>query len=37
MADPWYGDDEAFDQTYAEITAAAAGVVEHVRRQLEAR
>jgi protein-tyrosine phosphatase len=37
MADPWYGDDEAFDRTYAEITAAAAGVVEHVRRQLEAR
>lgn len=36
MDDPWYGDDEAFDRTYAEVTAAAAGVVEHVRRQLDA-
>jgi protein-tyrosine phosphatase len=33
--DPWYGDDTSFDQTYDEITAAADGVVEHVRRQLE--
>jgi protein-tyrosine phosphatase len=37
MDDPWYGDDEAFDRTYAEVTAAAAGVVEHVRRELDAR
>lgn len=34
MDDPWYGDDSSFDQTYAEVTAAADGVVEHVRRQL---
>jgi protein-tyrosine phosphatase len=34
MDDPWYGDDSAFDQTYAEVTAAADGVVEHVRREL---
>lgn len=37
MDDPWYGDGDAFDQTYAEITAAAAGVVEHVRQELVAR
>ena len=37
MDDPWYGDDTAFDQTYAEVTAAAAGVVEHVRRELASR
>jgi protein-tyrosine phosphatase len=37
MDDPWYGDTSAFDQTYAEITAAAAGVVEHVRHELAAR
>lgn len=37
MDDPWYGDGEAFDQTYAEVTAAAAGVVEHVRQELAAR
>jgi protein-tyrosine phosphatase len=37
MDDPWYGDGSAFDQTYAEITAAAAGVVEHVRAELAAR
>lgn len=35
MDDPWYGEDSAFDQTYAEVTAAAAGVVEHVRAELE--
>jgi protein-tyrosine phosphatase len=34
MADPWYGDDEAFERTYAEVTAAADGVVEHVWREL---
>jgi protein-tyrosine phosphatase len=36
MDDPWYGEAGAFDQTYAEVTAAAAGVVEHVRRELRA-
>ena len=35
MDDPWYGDDTAFDQTYAEVVAAAEGVVEHVRRELD--
>ena len=34
MDDPWYGDDSSFDQTYAEVVAAADGVVEHVRREL---
>ena len=34
MDDPWYGDDSAFDQTYAEVVAAADGVVDHVRRAL---
>ena len=34
MDDPWYGDDSSFDQTYAEIMAAADGVVDHVRRAL---
>jgi protein-tyrosine phosphatase len=37
MDDPWYGDDSAFDQTYSEVSAAADGVVEHVRRELERR
>lgn len=37
MDDPWYGQDDAFDQTYAEVTAAADGVVEHVRRILDER
>ena len=37
MVDPWYGDDSSFDQTYAEETAAADGVVDHVRAQLDAR
>ena len=37
MDDPWYGEGEAFDRTYAEVTAAAAGVVAHVRRELAAR
>ena len=36
MDDPWYGQDDAFDQTYAEVTAAADGVVDHVRRALGA-
>jgi len=34
MDDPWYGDDEAFDLTYAEIVAAAPGIVEHVHSEL---
>jgi protein-tyrosine phosphatase len=34
MDDPWYGDDTAFDRTYAEVVAAADGVVEHVLREL---
>jgi protein-tyrosine phosphatase len=34
MDDPWYGDDAAFDQTYAEVLGAADGVVDHVRRAL---
>ena len=37
MDDPWYGTDPAYDQTYAEVTAAVPGIVEHVRRELEAR
>ncbi len=37
MDDPWYGDATAFDQTYAEVTAAADGVVDHVRRALADR
>jgi protein-tyrosine phosphatase len=36
MDDPWYGTDPAYDRTYAEITAALPGIVEHVRRDLEA-
>ena len=36
MDDPWYGDDEDFDITYAEIVAAAPHIVEHVRRELGA-
>ena len=31
MADPWWGDDDAFERTYAEVRAAVPGVVEHVR------
>ena len=37
MDDPWYGTDPAYDQTYAEITAAVPGIVDHVRAELEAR
>ncbi|WP_392543923.1 low molecular weight protein-tyrosine-phosphatase [Oryzobacter telluris] len=37
MDDPWYGTDPAYDQTYAEITAAVPGIVEHVRAELDAR
>lgn len=34
MDDPWYGDDDSFETTYAEVVGAADGVVEHVRDQL---
>lgn len=34
--DPWYGDDASFDRTYAEVVAAADGVVDFVREQLAA-
>lgn len=34
--DPWYGDDSSFDRTYAEVVAAADGVVDFVRAQLAA-
>ena len=37
MDDPWYGTEAAYDQTYAEIKAAADGVVEHVRAELALR
>lgn len=36
IEDPWYGDDSSFDRTYDEVTAAADGVVDFVREQLEA-
>lgn len=32
--DPWFGDDSSFDRTYAEVAAAADGVVDFVRKQL---
>ena len=34
MADPWYGDEDDFDVTYAEIAAAAPGIVAFVRAQV---
>lgn len=34
--DPWYGDDASFDRTYAEVVAAADGVVDFVRERLAA-
>ena len=37
MDDPWYGTDPAYDQTYAEVSAAVPGIVEHVRAVLEER
>ena len=37
MDDPWFGDDTSFDQTYAEVVAAAEGVVDHVRDELDRR
>ncbi|WP_299443912.1 low molecular weight protein-tyrosine-phosphatase [uncultured Phycicoccus sp.] len=36
MDDPWYGGDAEYEQTYAEIGAAVPGIVEHVRRALDA-
>lgn len=35
--DPWYGDQEGFEVTLAEIEAAADGIVDHVRGELVAR
>ncbi|MDO5502390.1 MAG: low molecular weight protein-tyrosine-phosphatase [Actinomycetia bacterium] len=35
MDDPWYGGDDDFDTTYAEIVAAAPGIVEFVRSELD--
>lgn len=34
MDDPWYGSDDDFDVTYAEIAAAVPGIVDYVRTQL---
>lgn len=34
MDDPWYGTERDFDVTFAEIAAAAPGVVAHVRSRL---
>lgn len=34
MDDPWYGTDDDFDVTFAEIVAASPGVVEFVRSRL---
>lgn len=34
MDDPWYGADDDFDITYAEIVSAAPGIIEHVRSGL---
>jgi protein-tyrosine phosphatase len=34
--DPWYGPQEAFEQTLVEIEAAADGIVAHVRQALSA-
>ncbi|PRY55664.1 protein-tyrosine phosphatase [Knoellia remsis] len=31
MDDPWWGDDDAFDQTYDEVRAALPGIIEHIR------
>ena len=36
MDDPWYGGDAEYEQTYEEIRAAVPGIVEHVRRELDA-
>lgn len=34
MDDPWYGDDDDFDVTFAEIVAASPGIVDFVRGEL---
>ncbi|MBC7309056.1 MAG: low molecular weight phosphotyrosine protein phosphatase [Actinomycetales bacterium] len=36
MDDPWYGDDDDFDITYAEIVAATPGIIEYVRSEIGA-
>ncbi|HHU09152.1 MAG TPA: low molecular weight phosphotyrosine protein phosphatase [Intrasporangiaceae bacterium] len=36
MDDPWYGDDDDFDITYAEVVASAPGIVDYVREQIGA-
>ena len=35
--DPWYGDQEGFEVTLAEVEAVADGIVEHVRSELARR
>lgn len=32
VADPWYGEEAGFEQTWAEVTAAARALVERLRR-----
>lgn len=36
MDDPWYGGDDDFDVTFVEIEAAVPGIVDHVRREVDA-
>jgi len=36
MDDPWYGEDDDFDITYAEIVAATPGIIEYVRSEIGA-
>ena len=35
--DPWYGPDEGFEDTLAEIESAAGAIVDHVRAELASR
>lgn len=35
IADPWYGDEAGFQETWDLIAAAVPGIVEHVREQLD--
>lgn len=37
MDDPWYGTDPAYDQTYAEVTGALSGILDHARTTLARR
>lgn len=37
IRDPWYGDERDFETCFAQIDAAADGVVQHVREQLASR